>query len=636
VNGLPGRRTVKWDSTRRVKIGRRSSPPPKRAFINLTRRHVPMMEPLTIQASRDASPEDVKIVPFKCISRATLPYSFLPRDSAWDAKSPWRMFSCPPDHTSPFTGDITFAKVYEGDSKGSHLAVVQQINGDVWSLCKLDSGIRMRDIRSLSTYAARSEQVFSDDPLQDISISPTWQIQGHASLEMFAANETKEDASTLLTTKYFETLYNANTPVVYFAKSTLAKVRNICKLPKDEHKPLAQVLGSRLLQVHELDKKHDIIREINRLKNPMVEGDYYSFCKEEIEFRTKWMLSLPLGNDEGLRKALELLKLRETQLHIILLLELLSTGEEVVQRQKEPRKLVGSVVRKKKKQQNPEKKSLGTVGTVGTVELPPGVAVDILFDRLCIHQAIDVPDTFADRTKVDKVKEFCLEIVLPYFGSRLPERTKAMFKKARGMSTRAIKHDGKKQPDAPDAGQPMVVDEVPELQHAIPATATKSALIRGGILASTKTQQKRQIEMTFGHKKDLEKELASAIKNVAKPNRLSVAQEFAMSKPVVAPKKKKRVIQVPATPAIKRTVGLPDIDAKFATPKKPRYNEDVIESSPIVISTPGTIRSETSRTSTGINIGPIRRLDFGTTPTMILATPDRGVGDTDDDMEMAD
>ncbi|ANB13083.1 hypothetical protein AWJ20_1362 [Sugiyamaella lignohabitans] len=725
------------------------------------------------------------------------PFSLLPRDSMWEnsfrtdtksnISSPFRQFTLPADGSLKF-GEITFAKVYEENKTGTgtsnHLAVAQHIYADTWALCKLDKGTRMRDIRSINetrsmavppdvtpAYNSLSEQEslpHQEFNISDLLVNPTWtdycqnHIDSIMSIDMSVPTvDTKQQFESLnenirpesyLTEKYYEILYSTNIPVVYFAKSTLSKIRSICAMrtaeegagftPRSESgaiinngasSDIVKILANKIVQITELDEKYEQVGSSAELNN---------FVEDESIHFNRWMAKVKKdcsSNASLIQEQISQLKIREIQLQIIILLEILAHngGQSVILNVPSesanttaavepspspppsnptiaPRK---SIVRKKKKPLQNKSNTAGIVvvaspsvpsavvstTTLNTVPQPssstsnsisPDILVDILFDRLCINEAISgqlIETQDKTHRKPDKVQEFCLEIILPFFASRLPDKTKQMLKKARGLSAKSSKKSRKEQqrevspftsssvpPEPapvrlarsmsfPDRSSPLIVADDPSRDQEnilpvgapVPVDAHKTHS-RGGFL-STKNQQKRQVEMTFSLKKQqresiVASELASAIKNISKPNRISVSEELAMSRPNISrkaikttrrhtygPKATSRqaesVLEVAgygvlATPAKKRTINLPEFQDPtaeamiMATPlKRQRTFDDSITSSPLFItSTPASNR----------------RLNFeAVSPNVILATPSKpkrpqmpsliGFDDTNDD-----
>ncbi|CAN6604573.1 hypothetical protein TRVA0_002S04346 [Trichomonascus vanleenenianus] len=401
----------------------------------------------------------------------------------------------------------------------------------------------------------------------------------------------------VLESKYFESLYaSKHTSLAYFAKSTLAKLRALCKdrcaSKKDYVQQLCEVLrGAIYKDMYLLDAKYDFEAMQGFIEN---RRGFPGAVTSELE---KWYLGQwkKASRVDAIADELEELKLREIQLQVILLLELISI-EQLVNRDKPqtppPKRPVISLVRQKRK---PLSENQESQDPQPAKDISPNTMVDLMFDRLCIWQVLDEPVKNAD-----PIREFCMQVLVPYFGNKLPARITEMTKRASGSRARLPKsssHESAAKRKTPIAAKNIASEDT------TPQKAARQ-MSRGGLLVSAKTQQRRQVEMTSSIKRNqpTAEDLAAAIRSVAKPNRDSAVQEYDDSRKLLSfvgarkrntsgvrkyattsiakPLKRQPVVQVHGgvamTPCKKR------IQSDSVTPSKKHR----VDESPVVISTP--------------------------------------------------
>ncbi|KAK9478837.1 DNA replication regulator SLD3-domain-containing protein [Lipomyces japonicus] len=238
---------------------------------------------------------------------------------------------------------------------------------------------------------------------------------------------------------YYEALYISKSPLTFFCKNTLSRFRVSCN---QDAKKIGHVLRDMMLTVGETDYKykiglHNTLAELESLHGQDKAGMGLdnpddptnnvpvslniqqslvglSSLDHEKQYITKWW-----NSDEDVRKMkhrinkVNHLKKRETTLQIILALEIISQESSI----KQAETLEGS---------KPKKKKIDH----GAVNFD--LLLDVLFDRLYIWQAVSTLDLLNLEEKTDEVREFCLEIVIPFYGSRLPKQTDQILRKCGG------------------------------------------------------------------------------------------------------------------------------------------------------------------------------------------------------------
>ncbi|KZF22230.1 hypothetical protein L228DRAFT_261425 [Xylona heveae TC161] len=269
-----------------------------------------------------------------------------------------------------------------------------------------------------------------------------------------------QDMLEMVVTQYFEALYLSKTSLAYFAKGPLSRARaafngqDHLKTPKE----LAASLRSLILSLNVMDKKYreSLMALIQSLPAGGTvsedEEDYAALravferksrkkkCKpgkdgmypQEPQLVEKWWRlgdnAVEIGRDskEWAKARLARLRTRETQLQIILILEILA-------------------LEKFSATHNEKQEALEFLrsGSEGSKKKPQNLTVllDLLADRLCIWQSLNnegngdgasastASKSVSDDTTVAPTKEtdynhlydFCVEVIVPFFASRLPE-----------------------------------------------------------------------------------------------------------------------------------------------------------------------------------------------------------------------
>lgn len=562
--------------------------------------------------------DNVTISKIKTIDRQQFSTDYLPHDSAWgmNGERPWTIIECGQTQLGLNPNQMMFVRVSESRSNKPsqihHLAVMEAISNHTVALMKLDRHVRSKDLKAIS-------DISDIDPMGERERNPVPLVDSTNPLDLFASqsidwmqsysdfdlnmtdlasqkilNSQLEDPTSnsisdpvqLILERYVETLYSERVPLVYFAKSTLPKAKLLFGGLSDK---FIQTLQSMLLSIDILDRKYSLLHE----------ADTADVCRGALDADAwrQW-LDTNMSSDENLTRArVDQLKVRETELQVTLLLEILANSSFIGESaQLEPAKPAGKpkprLVRKKKNAQSDEV-STNMAGKLNP-SLKPAVALDILFDRLCIHNALQAtePTSDSERPKsTDLVRHFCFEIILPFYSSKLPDKSRELVAKARGPSSNS-KLATRSSSTATDPIQTSIVDMPMETETndsimSSTETASRKGSTRGGLPVTDKDQQKRQVSFNVGSKRakrDLSADLAQAIKNISKPNRAAAVarEEFHILRPAKKPSWNNRpatkkidesLVQVQATPARKRTMQPPRmINASPTTPKRQRLN----------------------------------------------------------------
>ncbi|KAF3196714.1 hypothetical protein TWF679_004526 [Orbilia oligospora] len=440
--------------------------------------------------------------------------------------------------------------------------------------------------------------------------------------------------------QYYSLLYTSKSSLQYFPKTSLSRARVL--FPTNGESPVSRLdlllcLENMVMSVEECDDKYRAgIRDVSnarraqsgmadQMTNDQLESTIVPpncLRDNEIKYVLKWLKSL--SDDDGpirsleqeeihLQKCTTELRSRETELQVIVILEILAIKE------------------------------------------------DLLVDRLCIWHSIgtgEEPKSSQPKPKdaKDRLRHFCIEIVIAYYSSRLPNICEDIRCKCTGKIKQTRKdHDLviegdetqldisqiESQGAMPDTTEDSslfsksVYGSRPTLSRSLTAPAGRPQLeraessfsaslhgetqdltfdfaaqvsqdkeamktsFRGGITNTKKTAERRVVDMAPRTKRrktecDDESQLKDAIKNIAKPNRLAVAEEMvsasAQRMKITGRKPKKTIripvatntVQVAATPR-KNNRTLKLLDRKPDVPTAIAEEEDYIPPSSQIV-----------------------------------------------------
>ncbi|KAJ5098811.1 hypothetical protein N7532_005812 [Penicillium argentinense] len=410
---------------------------------------------------------------------------------------------------------------------------------------------------------------------------------------------------------YLQALYISKTSLAYFAKGPLTRCRTAFQTSdSDESKSPADVADfyrEAILTAKKMDlkfreslptvirdalltfsdnedapgaKKQKSKKKKKKKKKKLGKNGLYP---EEESFIRKWWrdrITTESASHEGSREAetkkhISDLRLRETQLQILLILEVLSLETTPT----EPKNNTDA-----KEQPGEEKDASKKPKAKKPQDL--NVLLELHLDRLCIWHAVSMEEsTGADSAKAssftenhmsgkkvesDAVRDFCTEVIIPFYASRLPDKCKLITRKfgvSGGISPAAKKShvssksraepgtEVKRQPPVPRSRrslQRVLTDEKtaaasqnrhPSLHRSktapskqepsrdsmealLPSLAAKRRDNREVDLHAVARQHEiklRKVQMLVDQKKELD----AAINALRKPNRELVAKDIA-------------------------------------------------------------------------------------------------------------
>ncbi|CAG8169491.1 unnamed protein product [Penicillium salamii] len=407
---------------------------------------------------------------------------------------------------------------------------------------------------------------------------------------------------------YLQALYISKTSVAYFAKGPLTRCRTAFQV-RDSEQPQgsAELIGfyrEAILAAKKMDLKYkeslpsaigdaalaisDDDQKPKGRKSKKKKLGRNGLYPGEEGFIHKWWRDRAINESSAQensreaesKKQISDLRLRETQLQILLILEVLvlemTIGSTAKGNSNQEEKPDGD----KETQKKPKAKKLADLN----------VLLELHLDRMCIWHAVSMQETTASdtakassfssnhlsgkKTESDAVRDFCTEVIVPFYAARLPDKCKLITRKfgvSSGISpiSKKIRSSGKShrvEPGTEIKRQPrrtlqrvLTDDKATTSQARVPGlhrsnTAPShpngkrdnepllptvlSGSVRGGMQKAKRTDNRevdleavaRQHETKLKKVQlmaDQKKELDAAIQALRKPNRELVSKDIA-------------------------------------------------------------------------------------------------------------
>ncbi|KAG9238721.1 DNA replication regulator SLD3-domain-containing protein [Amylocarpus encephaloides] len=290
-----------------------------------------------------------------------------------------------------------------------------------------------------------------------------------------AAPPSSTDVFDSLRTQYLESLYLSKASLAYFAKGPISRARAAFHLDYDstlEMKDLVSFLESLVLTTNVLDKKYreglptcvsmidihdhsandanEAASKRKRRKSTKVKlGKNGLFPSEEPLIRKWWSNHDDDAESRGpgvtredlTKHRIAELRVRETQLQLIVVLEVLALQPLASQDGEAAEELPLASLptgKTQSKEKQPKSKKTDRLAML----------IDVHIDRLCIWQSIrleaskppdadsQIQDTSsalqASKNTDNVLRDFCVEVIAPFFSARLPERCAMINRKLGG------------------------------------------------------------------------------------------------------------------------------------------------------------------------------------------------------------
>lgn len=429
------------------------------------------------------------------------------------------------------------------------------------------------------------------------------------------ADAEAQDPVEELARQYLDALYLSRTSLAYFAKGPLSRARSAITGGLDvstASSNLIDLLRNSILPVNVMDKKFKdnlqaLIKDLplvtpsqddkpaksRRKKKFKPKRDKAGLFSNEHEYLEKWWrgeeipgsMASPENTDTALRRRIPGLRSRETYLQVIIILETLYLETTLKTTTSAVEQSSVTLDSQAVESQDAESQvNLGTTKRKGKKALDLRSLLETLLDRLCIWHDLDTdaPTRSLLSEKETKhnepsneLRDFCIEIIVPFFMSRLPKEAALVNKKLGGPSPpspekrkstssrsrpgeRATRSRPEKQPRKPLAR--VATETLNQATKSIPGlhrSATDSQLIKRedsqpslSSIPPAKPQSRptresalssylsghRQVDLTaksaaaaerLRKKKETEAQVREAINNARKPNRPMATKEVA-------------------------------------------------------------------------------------------------------------
>ncbi|KAJ4380736.1 hypothetical protein N0V86_004097 [Didymella sp. IMI 355093] len=323
---------------------------------------------------------------------------------------------------------------------------------------------------------------------------------------------TPSEQLDLLVQQYLEAVYTSKTSLAYFAKGPITRIRNAFTSPDEEAPPtheLVAFLRSMLLSPKASEKKYyeklpTLIRAMpvgmvsdeetttkpskaKKSKKKMKLSRDGVYPLEDAFIKKWWRSEMPNADNPGpetiemrIRRRIGDLRVRETLAQLILMLEIIALESlATYKRPSEYGSLVGESEPREISQDQPKKrkKKLDDVA----------LQLDLLLDKLSIWHATEEVGILVFDSKAakqqdsedlngkngnDRLHGFCVEVIVPFYMSRLPEQALAVNKKLGGPVIASSKRKAMRPPLASrDSKEP----EMKKSRRSLARVATDTA-----------------------------------------------------------------------------------------------------------------------------------------------------------------
>jgi DNA replication regulator SLD3 len=577
----------------------------------------------------------------------TLPRASLPLIYIDNSDTPTRIFSAnlpQLDHDAQSPPLVAVARVEAASDQS--LYAVERVGNRRYALCKLAAWLRESHIEALVSPASTVVAPLPSPPVDTSNLSwwqtaqvhpkqqntsrkaprlslclrlppqaeSTLQLEPHLESQPLDQSlipdetcETPQDFLDRFLLQYLDTLYLSKTPLAFFTKGSLSRLRaafTTGQVQGASLPDLVQFLRSLIHSSSTADKKYrdklpELLKELpsqhvdhdntaatkKKQRKKKLKPDKYGLLPDEANFFAKWWYqdesSAPSDEtaEQSLKRKSQQLRTRETFMQVVLLLEILS---------------LEALPEFKMQEEAPQSKSKKSDSITTSLEL--------LLDRLCIWHSLHSADLLGDAPKPDKstndganqLHSFCVDVVIPFYMSRTQEHASLVNKKlggpgaaantkpklSRKLSEADVKTTNDKKARRPlsrvatesfsqpakvprsfsrsatDSQVVPVKSETPELNISsiLPRRDSQPSLARKSDVLEK--HRLRQREVDFGaiaaaneakakKKQEVEQKLKDAISALKKPSRAAVSGEF-----VDAVEQRKRMAEGRARPPL--------------------------------------------------------------------------------------
>lgn len=301
------------------------------------------------------------------------------------------------------------------------------------------------------------------------------------------------DVYATLVANYLRTLYLEKTPLAYFAKGPMSRARALFTNPDLAASmalapwQLAAALRAYIITASAADKKYrdklpellrdlptrvdedgDITKKKKKRRKKKLKLDKHGMFPDESEYFAQWWQNDDaLGSSEEsaeqvLKRRSGQLRTRETFLQVILILEIMAI--EMIQDAQD--KVVSTTELAVKGEHKTEAESALEADKAEWAKTRKSrdlmVHLELLLDKLCIWHSLD-HDFGTDEAKSkkesgketpDELRNFCVEVIIPFYASRVPEQAAITNKKLGGPTASKPKSRPRKPGEPEERSRP--------------------------------------------------------------------------------------------------------------------------------------------------------------------------------------
>lgn len=558
-------------------------------------------------------------------------------------------------------------------------------------------------------------------PEDPFNIAPPMQLETFPPVQISEAMISTPLDETIsyerLRNQYFDHLYASKTSLAFYVKGPLSRARAHVRIAKDSAASILELTDhyrQSILPTIKIDLKfkESLSKVVNDLSADDDGGEPQkkksgkkrsklgkdSLWPDEEEFVRKWWvgrevtagLSATSNHGEELRKRIAELRTRETKMQLLLILEVMLL-ELASARLSENPVLLDPDVKLESIEVDPTSIIAKTPSKQSKKKRDFSGELDTMVDRLCIWHTISFEDVAGDGKKDagakakpnDTLRDFCKDVLIPFYSVKLPDQIKSLSRKLGGsgispqrpkLHARSSQISRSKSftastsraiPGKPVAKRTLerVLSEDQTHRHASPPVLSRASIgpmkpiipslqrepserpnSRSGMLSRAVSFSNREVDLVADSKAhevkrrkldrlaEQKRELDAAIAALKKPNRGTVARAFMDEAEQRQAQGAAQLVQIAATPRTRRVRDRetfePDLPPMPST-MTARSHETMIPSSSVkprfgLPSSSNNPRSSTMKRAllTAIHETPSRGLDRKTSNPLALPPQD--------------
>ncbi|KAL1587063.1 hypothetical protein WHR41_04026 [Cladosporium halotolerans] len=482
------------------------------------------------------------------------------------------------------------------------------------------SGILRLSVQSQAPPPVPGTRPVKDD-LQEIGDSAEGNAEPlphNSNADAKSGENTVLDPLEELAKQYLDALYLSRTSLAYFAKGPLSRARSAFTSGTEDSPQASQLvefLRNSILTATVMDKKYRdqvpaVVKDLpviapiqddkgsksRRKRKFKPKRDKAGLFTNEPEYLEKWWrgeepsgsTTSPENIDTALRRRIPGLRARETYLQVIMILETIFLETTLTNTDQQPNKVSDLAIESQNIETQETETQTATEMPKRKSKKPQDLhsLLETLLDRLCIWQSLEAHTPASSRVndgntaegkgQSNDLRDFCVEIIVPFFMSRLPKEAALVNKKLGGPSppspekrkstssrskpgepalrsrpekqprkplsrvtTETLNHTTKQMPglhrSATDSALIKREDSQP-LLSAIPAAPPQAARRPREDLLKSLSSTHRQVDLNANSaaaaeklrkKRETEAQVREAINNARKPNRPMATKEVA-------------------------------------------------------------------------------------------------------------